>query len=291
MNRSPAATAKTVIADRRDGRKAAPPALFLRHADDACVFIRFANDAARAAFPARAHGDGHAARLRERHAAVMQHLCAFLCEQQHVVIRDHLAPHSVLADARVRGKYPVHVCVDDELISLQRRGERHCTRVRAAASERRDVAIFVDALKARRDHNAALGQLFPDTRGVDQFDLRVPMCTVRFDGDLPCAEGYRLHADGPQRHRAERGAHLLARGEQHVELARRRPLADLLCLLQQAVRRVALRGENDDHVVAFVHPRFDDARHAQKMRIVAHGAAAEFLYDQAHKNHFQQKMD
>ena len=50
-------------------------------------------------------------------------------------------------------------------------------------------------------------------------------------------------------------------------------------------------GENDDHVVAFVHPRFDDVRHAQKMRIVAHGAAAEFLYDQAHKNHFQQKMD
>ena len=117
------------------------------------------------------------------------------------------------------------------------------------------------------------------------------MCTVRFDGDLPCAEGYRLHADGPQRHRAERGAHLLARGEQHVELARRRLLADLLCLLQQDVRRVALRGENDDHVVAFVHPRFDDARHAQKMRIVAHGAAAEFLYNQAHKNHFQQKMD
>ena len=121
MNRSPAATAKTVIsarssavtaifsfsmlgsaADRRDGRKAALPALFLRHADDACVFIRFANDAARAASPARAHGDGHAARLRERHAAVVKHLCAFLREQQHVVIRDHFTPHGVLADARVR---------------------------------------------------------------------------------------------------------------------------------------------------------------------------------------------
>ncbi len=121
MNRSPAATAKTVISARSSAVTAifsfsmlgsAPPTavmaarrlrpLFLRHADDACVFIRFANDAARAAFPARAHGDGHAARLRERHAAVVKHLCALLREQQHVVIRDHLAPHGVLADARVR---------------------------------------------------------------------------------------------------------------------------------------------------------------------------------------------
>ena len=60
-----------------------------------------------------------------------------------------------------------------------------------------------------------------------------------------------------------------------VELARRRPLADLLCLLQQAVRRVALRGENDDHVVAFVHPRFDDARPVSYTHLahIAHKAA------------------
>ena len=221
----------------------------------------------------------------------MQHLCALAREQQHVVIRNARAAHGIGTNARVRRKNTVYIGIDVKRIGVQRRCKRHSACVRAAASERCDIPCLVDPLNPRRDHDAPAPEFPFQTCKTDVLDPRARMRAVRLDGDLPGTERHSGNADGLERHRAERGAHLLPRREQHVKLARRGRGTHLLCLLQQFVRRISLRGEDDKHLIAPVNVSLDDPRHAQKMLVIAHGAAAEFLYDQAHQNHFQQKMD
>ena len=49
----------------------------------------------------------------------MQHLCALLREQQHIVIRNALPSQRIGAEARVGGIDPVHIGVDDEFIGVK----------------------------------------------------------------------------------------------------------------------------------------------------------------------------
>ena len=73
-------------------------------------------------------------------------------------------------DARVGGVDAVDVGVDQALGGLHRRGHRHGRRVAAAAAERGDVAVAVDALEAGDDHHLAGGQVGAHARVVDALD-------------------------------------------------------------------------------------------------------------------------
>ena len=219
----------------------------------------------------------------------MQHLRPLLREQQHIVVGDALAAHRIGADTRVGGKDTVHIGVDDEFIGVKRRGERHGARIRTAAPERCDIALLIKALKARHDRNAPRVQLPPDARGIDHFDLRVAVRAVRFNGHLPRAERNGIHSQRLKRQRAERRAHLLARCKQRIHLASVRRRRQLKRFFEQRIGRISLRRENDDHIVSLGPALSCDMCHAQQALCVAHRAAAEFLHDQAHLHHFQQK--
>ena len=72
------------------------------------------------------------------------------------------------------------------------------------------------------------------------------------------------------------------RGEQHVELARRRDRRDLVREVEQLVGRVAHRADGDDHVVARLAGLDDALGDALDALRVGDGRSAVLLHDQAH---------
>ena len=77
--------------------------------------------------------------------------------------------------------------------------------------------------------------------------------------------------------------------EEHIELAPVGRRCQFTRFFKQRIGRISLRREDDDHVVPILIAVLCDMCHAQQVLHVPHRAAAEFLHDQAHLNHFQQK--
>ena len=102
-------------------------------------------------------------------------------------------------DARVGGVDAVDVGVDQALGGLQRRGDRHRRGVRAAAAERGDVAVGIDALEAGDDDDLAGGEIGADARIVDALDARLGVGDVGRDRHLPAGVADRGDAFGLQR--------------------------------------------------------------------------------------------
>ena len=89
-------------------------------------------------------------------------------------------------------------------------------------------------------------------------DLRLAVDGVRDDPRLRPGERDRLLAEVDDRHRGERARDPLADRDQHVELARIRPLRHLARKIEQLVGRVAHRREDADDPVARL-ARLDEA--------------------------------
>ena len=104
----------------------------------------------------------HAVALRELDGADLQHLGAEARELEHLLVGDAVELPRVRADARVAGVDAVDVGVDLAAVGLERRGERDRARVGAAAAERRDVVVLVDALEAGDHDHASGGELGRD---------------------------------------------------------------------------------------------------------------------------------
>ena len=92
----------------------------------------------------------------------------------------------------------------------------------------------------------------------------------------------RLGAQIGDGHGEQRHADALARGEQHVELARRRHRADLLREVEQLVGGVAHGGDDDDDLIASALGGDDAFGDALDPLRVLHGRAAVLLNDERH---------
>ena len=178
----------------------------------------------------------------------MQDLGAQRGELQHFLEGHGLHAPRLGHHARVGGVDPVDVGVDLALVRLQRRGQSHGRRVRAAPAQGRDVAVGIDALKARHDHDLARLEVGQDRLRVDAVDEGLRVRRVGVNADLPAHAAARLQALGLQRHGQQPDRHLLARGDHHVVLAR---VGKLLHLLGQGHQLVGLaaHGRNHDHDV------------------------------------------
>jgi hypothetical protein len=118
------------------------------------------------------------------------------------------------------GEYLAHVRVE-------RGGQRHGGRVASASSEGRDVELRRHALEARDDRDLPVGERFEHALGAHVDDLGSPVPGVRDDPCLRPRERDRLAPELDDRHRQERHGYPLARGQEHVELARVRSGGDL----------------------------------------------------------------
>ena len=178
------------------------------------------------------------------------HLRAVTGEFQHLLATDLRQFAGVGNDARVRRVDAVDVGVDLAALRLEGGGERDGGRVRAAAPKRRDVAVLRDALKARDDDDAPRVEHAADGGGVERDDGRAPVRRVGANARLRAAHADRLLAEVAERHRHQRARDDLAGGEQHIQFARIGRAGDRFREFDEAVGRVAHRGDDDHDVGA-----------------------------------------
>ncbi len=87
----------------------------------------------------------------------LEHLGTEGCHFKHLLIGDLIQLAGPRHDTRVRGIDPVHVGVDVAAVGLERRGQRHRRRVRAATAQRGDPVVRPDTLEARQHADLLVG--------------------------------------------------------------------------------------------------------------------------------------
>src|SRR5262249_54859866 len=156
-----------------------------------------------------------------------------------------------------------------------RGGDGDAGGVRAAAPERRDRALVIDALEAGDDRDLALAEAAADALRVDGADARARMGAVRRDLPLLAGAGLPASADAARHDRAVRGG-----GHDDVDLAVVGVLLEVARERQQAVGLAGHRRDDDGDVVALalrLQAALADALHARDR---AHGRAAVLLHDE-----------
>ena len=202
---------------------------------------------------------------------------------EHFVVADRREATGGGEDPRIGRVDAVDVGVDLADVSPQHRGERHGGGVGAATAERRDVAMLVDPLEAGGDHDPAVVEELHDVVGGDRLDAGLRVGAVGADADLGAGQAHRLLAEGLDRHREQRHAHLLAGGEEHVHLAGAGALGDLLGEIDKDVGLVPHGTDHDDDLVPRLVPGHRFARRRHDLLRVGHARPAELLDHQGHR--------
>ena len=105
--------------------------------------------------------------------------------------------------------------------------------------------------------------------------VRMPICAA--------GEAHRLVPERMDRHRHQRDAHLLAGREQHVHLAGRRVVGDLLGEVDQVVGLVAHRADDHHDLVAVLLGANRPPGGRLNLFRIGDARAAEFLNDDSHR--------
>ena len=215
--------------------------------------------------------------------AQVEHLGAASSELQHLLVGDRVELARVRDDPRVGGEDAVDVGVDLADVGLERGRQRDRGGVGAAAAEGGDLlGLLADALEAGHDHDVALVDRAADPTGRDVEDLGLAVDVVGDHAGLRAGERPGREAEVGDRHRNQRHRDPLARGQQHVELTRRRQRAHLGGEIEQLVGAVAHGGDRDDDVVAGLLGVGDATGHALDGVGVGQRRAAVLLHDNAH---------
>ena len=208
------------------------------------------------------------------------HLSAVAGELQHLfepyLIQLARARHK----PRIRGIDAVHIGIDLAPIGVDACRNRHGGGIRPAAPQRGNVHILGNALKARHDNDIARVQLADNARGIHARDARLAESGIGSDARLRAAEANGRVAHSSQRHSHKRARHQLARREQHIHLARVRPLRHLPCQANQLVRSIAHSRQRRHHAIAFIARACDAPRHIAYLIGVRQRTAAIFLHYQ-----------
>ena len=144
--------------------------------------------------------------------------------------------------------------------------------------------MLVAALEAGHDHDVALVELLMHARRRDIDDAALRMHVVRLHARELARERDGRLAQRAKRHGEQGDGDLLARREQHIHLSRVlvRILRNALRELDEIIRRVAHRRDDDDDLVArlfLLQYTFGDVHDLFRGR---HGAAAELLDNNCH---------
>ena len=213
---------------------------------------------------------------RPRH----QHLRAGCRQLEHLLERHRVELARLRHDPGVSAEDAVDVGVDLADVCVERSGHRDGRRVGAATTQRGRVGGRGDALEAGDDHDLSLLERLADAARADLDDPGLAVARVGEDPRLRAGERDRVPAEIHDRHRQQRDRDLLARGEQHVELAVVRQRRDPARELEQLVGRVAHRGDDDADLTARLGGRDHPPGDALDPRGSSDGAAAVLLHDQ-----------
>ena len=202
---------------------------------------------------------------------------------QHLLIGDLGDVARVRHDPRVGGEHTVHIGVDLADVGLERRRQRDRGGVRTAPAQGGDVLrVLGHALEPGHDRDRALVQRHPQParRHVDD-----PRPAVRGGGDharLRAGVRTRLVPQVVDGHREQRHRDALTAGQQHVEFAPGRQRTHLVGEVEQFVRGVTHRGDDDHDVVASLAGTDDPLGDPLDALGVGDGGASVLLHNQAH---------
>ena len=205
-------------------------------------------------------------------------------ELEHLVVADRRQPPGLRQHAWVGRVDPVDVGVDLAEVGVEHGGERHGGRIGAAAAERGDVAVLVDALESGGDHDRAVVEQFLHVVGRDRLDACLRMGAIGADADLGTGEADGLVPERLDRHREKGHAHLLARREEHVHLAGAGPVGDLFGKVDEHVGLVAHRADHDHHLMARLLPRDRLLRRRQDLLRISYARPAKLLHHECHRH-------
>ena len=187
-------------------------------------------------------------------------------ELHHLLVADDGELARVRGDPRVRGVDALDVREDLAAIRLELGRQGDGRGVRAAAPQggdlggvdvagRRRVLQALEgrgahALEAGDDDDLAGGELGADPAGIDTRDAGLAVAAIGGDAGLRAGQADRRDAERVQGHRHQRGALVLAGGEEDVQLAGIGLVRDGGGQRQELVRGVAHRGDDDDQLGA-----------------------------------------
>ena len=229
---------------------------------------------------ARTDVDAHPVLHPELDRPDLQHLGAQRGELEHLLVADAVNLARRRDDVGVGRVHAIDVGVDLARVGLERSRNSHRRRVGAAAAQRRDVAVLVDALEAGHDGDLAAVERPRDGARVDVLDAGPREGAVGEDTHLVAEHRHGLAALGLDGQRQQPHGHLLAGGRDHVQLTLVRQVADLSGEAEEAVGLARHRRDDDDDVVAPTLRREAAARDVADAVDGADGRAAVFLNDE-----------
>ncbi|SPA14560.1 conserved hypothetical protein [Cupriavidus taiwanensis] len=230
----------------------------------------------------RQHAGLDAVLAGELHRADLQHLGAEAGHFQHFLEGDLVQAAGVLDHARVGGVDAVDVGVDQALVGLDRGGNGHGRGVRAAAAQRGDVAVVVDALEAGDHHHAAGIEVGQDALVVDRFDAGLGVGRIGLHRNLPAGVADGVDVLAVQGDRQQRHAGLFAGGGEHVQFTRIGLGRNFLGESQQAIGLARHGRRHHDYAVTGAVPLGHALGDILDAFRGTHRSAAVFVNDESH---------
>ena len=179
---------------------------------------------------------------------------------EHLVVADGVDLAGFGHDARVGGVDAVHVGVDfaadlapspGPAVVLHDGGQGDGRGVGAAAAERGDVVVLVDALEAGDDDDLAVVEGLAHAVGGDVLDAGLGVGGVGDDADLGAGEADGLLAEGPWMAMAMRAMEICSPVERSMSISRAGGCSLIsLGQLDEFVGGVAAGADDDDDLVA-----------------------------------------
>ena len=213
----------------------------------------------------------------------MQNLRALTRELEHFLERDFVETPRLRDDPRIGSVDAVDVGVDLAFVRLERSGQRNARCIRAAAPQCRDVAVGVDALKARDDDDRASVQVAAHPLPVDFQNTRLRKRAVGQHANLAAGVASRLQSKFGKRDREKPDRDLLAGCGDDVQLAGIRTCRQFVRKRQEPVGLARHRRHDDDQPVPLPMEMRDAARDILDPLGRAHRCATVFLNDQCHR--------
>ncbi len=198
---------------------------------------------------------------------------------QHLFEGDLVQTLSLGHDARIGGVDAIDVGVDLAFVSFQRCRQCNAGGVGASATQRGDVAVFIDALEPGDYHHTPFFQVGANFLIVDLQNTRLVVRAVSQNANLIAGIGHRRYTALDQCHGQQGNGDLLASGNDHVQFARNRLIADLFGQVDQAIGLAAHGGQNHHQIITRFAEFFDFVGHLLDALDRAHGGASKFLYD------------
>ena len=224
--------------------------------------------------------------LRKFHASRLHDFRAERRHFQKFLVRHFGDFAGVFDHARVGCVDAADVGVDLADVGFESRRQRDCRKVASAASERGNVAVAVDSLKARDYHDLAARQAFANVAARDFHYSCAGVGVVGNNARLRARSRHRFDSQRVQRHRRKRDCLLFADGKEHVHLALVGRCGKRFRSGDEFVRHAAAGGDDHDDAVSAVHERFDSLCDIEYSVGIADGRAAVFLYNQSHMQVF-----